>query len=448
LQRCLEYAEFNNIELQQQSLNLEMQGNYLKQSRAARLPSLNANVNQSVNFGKTVDLYTNDFAETRVSSMNLYMQGSITLFDGLRLLNTVKREALELEAQKYDLNYAKDMLSLQITTSFLQILYNTENLKNQKEQISQTEKQLERTRKLFEAGTLSESDLLNIKSQLASEQLLLVQAENQLDMSYLNLKQTLNLPREDYFEIEIPEIDISEVSANLLPIDLVYNTASENRPEIKSAELRIEKSHKNLSVARSAYSPSLNMTASVGTGYSGNNKMIDGDPVFNGFFPNGNITSSGDTVYEPSFDFNLKQKSYSTQFDENQNYSVGLYLSIPIFNKFQTKLNVENSKINIEQAKLQLEIERNNLRKTIEQSYADAKAAIKKYNAVKTQVEALEESFSYATKKFDAGLISAFEYNDAKVNLNIAQGELINAKFEYLFRLKVLEFYYGKPLSL
>lgn len=447
LEDCLKYAEINNLELKRQSLGIEMQENYLNQTRADRLPSLNANANQSVNFGKTVDLYTNDFAESRVMSMNLYMQSRMTVFSGLQLFNAVKREALQLEIMKYNLDYARDMKALQITTAFLDILYNTENLKNKKEQLKLSQLQLGRTQKLYDAGSIAESDLLNIKSQISSEEYQKVQAQNQLDMSYLNMKQMLNLPADTAFEIIIPEINMDNIALNLLPADLVYSTATENRPEIKSAEKNIEKSEKDLAIAKGAYSPTLSVSASVGTGYSGNNKTIDGDPEFNGFYPNGNFTSAGDTVFTPDISYNYKTKDYSTQFDENQNYSIGLNLSIPIFNKFQTKLNVENSKIAIEQAELDLEIEKDNLRKTIEQSYADAKAAINSYNSTKAHVEALEKSFNYALKKFDAGMISAFEFNDAKVKLNIAKSNLINAKFEYIFRIKVLEFYYGKALN-
>lgn len=447
LQDCILYANSHNLSLKAQELNLELQKINLAQSKANFLPSISANGSNSYNWGKTIDLYTNDFADTRVQSVNLYLQGSMVLFNGFQLLNTVKQNKFETLAQRYDLDYARDMKALEITTSFLQILYASENLKNKKEQVLLSKMQVERMQKLVDAGSLSKGDLLNINAQYASEQSYSIQAQNQLDLAYLSLKQMLDLPSDTAFEIIVPTLVIEQNSTDLLDPSRIYTYALENRPEIKGAEYRIESAVKGLAIAKGAISPIISLSGSLGTGYSENNILFE-NPTFSGYQPNGNFTSAGDTVVSPLFDYTKTTKDFSTQFDENQNYSLGLSVQIPIFNKMTTYNRIGQSKIRIQQAEIQLEEQKNNVRKTIEQAYYDARAAIQSYQTAQIQVQALEEAYTYADKKFKENMLNAYELMDAKTKLNLAKSQLINAKYEYVFRVKVLDYYYGKPLQL
>jgi outer membrane protein len=210
LEQCINEALKNNIDLRQNQFQLEIQEYNLARSRASLLPTLNANANDVVNWGKSVDRYTNQFADTRTNSINLYLQSRLTVFNGFRMLNSVKKNKLELAAQRYDLKYAEDMKAMEITTAFLQILYNKENLKNKQEQVKLTEMQVNRTRKLVEAGSAAKGDLFNIKSQMASEQAQLIDAENQLSLSFLKLKQLMYLSGETEFDISAPKMELTE----------------------------------------------------------------------------------------------------------------------------------------------------------------------------------------------------------------------------------------------
>lgn len=447
LEQCIEYALEHNLDIQRNQLQVEIQEANLLNSKARMLPSLNTNGNSIVNWGKAIDRYTNQFAETRTTSVNMSLQSSVTIFNGFQLLNTVKRNQLELSAQKYDLDYQKDMKAMEITTAFLQILYDQENLKNKQEQVRLTQMQVDRTNKLVEAGSVAKGDLFNIKSQLATEQAQEIDAENRLNLSYLNLKQLMYLPGDTNITIYAPEIELNEGLYVIQDPYLVYNYALDNRPEIKSAEIRVEGSKKDLSIAKGKASPHLSISAGLGSGYSGANVLYE-NPVLIGSKPTGNYTTSGDLVMTNVYDYTTTTKNWDDQIKDNNNYSVGFYLTIPIFNGLQTYTATSQSNIALQQAELQLEKSRLEMRQTIEQAYADARSALKSYEASKLQVDALQEAFSYAEQRYDAKMITAFEYNDAKIKLDIARSEMLNSKYNYVFRVKILDFYSGKPLSL
>jgi len=448
LERCISYAQSHNLDLMQSKLQLQIQEQNLNRSKATMLPTLNANANDVLNWGKSVDRYTNQFADTRTSSVNLYLQSSVTIFNGFKLLNSVKKSKLDLAAQRYDLDYQRDMKAMDITTAFLQILYNKENLKNKTEQVALTKMQVDRTQKLVDAGSSAKGDLYNIKSQIATEQSQKIDAENKLLLSFLKLKQLMYLPGDTAFDITAPQMELSSDFGKLQDPYAVYNYALENRPEIKSANIRVQSAHKDLSISKGGISPNLSLSASLGSGYSGANSILDGTPVLNGFKPNGDKTTNGDFVLSPDFTYNTKPKAWGDQIVDNKNYSVGLYLSIPLFNGLQNHVNISQAKIAMQKAELNLEDAKWKMRQTIEQAYADARSAFKQYEASKIQVDALGEAFNYAAQRYDAKMITAFEYNDAKIKLDMAKSDMINAKFNYVFRVKVLDFYYGKPLKL
>lgn len=448
LQECVTYALENSIAIKQSQLQVESQQIDLLQSKTNLLPSLNANGSYGLSWGKSVDRFTNQFAQTRTASLNLYLQTEMTVFNGFRLLNTIKQNQLLLAGTKYNLEYAKQMKAMEVTTAYLQVLYAIETLKNKEDQMKSTEIQLNRMQKLVDAGSIALGDLLNIKAQLSSEQNSKVQAENNLQLAYLSLMQLMDYPVDTNFRIIQPNLELSDGFGKILQSQAVYDFAIKNRPEIKSAEINLDASKTGLSIAKSSYYPRLSLSAGLGSGYSGANSIIDGNPIFNGYVPNGDMTSSGDTVYSPSLAYNYITKSLNDQFTDNKNYSVGLNLTIPLFNNLQTVNNVKKAKISIKQAELNLDQEKIELRKTIEQAYSDAINAANTYIAAENLLKARQESFNYASNKFEAGVINAFEFNEAKVNLDAAKGSVTNAKFDYVFRVKVLDFYYGKDLTL
>lgn len=447
LEECINYALDHNVNIKKQYLNVNFQEEVLNQSKLGILPNVNAFASHGYNWGQRVDPFTNEFATDRVRSNNLYLQGDLNLFSGMQQLNTIKKNKINLNKAQYDADYYKDDISISVATEYLQTLYFLEYVTMARNQIEITNQQVDRTLKLVEAGTLAKGDLLTIEAQQASEELSLVEAENNLSLSYLNLTQLLELPTTEGFEIEKPELGLVEQTELFTP-KKIYNQALENRPEIKSAELNVESSVTDLKIAKGAYYPRLSLSGSLGSGYSGANQI--GEDIFT-YNPQIGQTASGEAVFpnEPLTGYgSFNPKPFNDQLSDNLNETVGFNLSIPIFNGWSSRSNVAQAKIGIENANLDLQLQKNNLYKTIQQAYNDAMAANNKNRAAQKKVHATSESFKYAEQKFNIGLINSVEYNDAKKEYNNALSELIQAKYDYVFRTTVIDFYLGKPLTL
>ncbi len=445
LEQCIDQAWSNNLQLQQQKLSVDLAEQNLLQSRASRFPNLNGSAGHSYNFGRTVDPFTNDFATETVRSNNFSLSSGFNLFSGLQVQNTIKQNRLDLEAGKLDLESSYNDVALLVSSAYLQILFNLELVENAANQADITRLQVERTTKLVDAGTLPRGSLFTIQAQLATEELQLVNAQNQLDLAYLNLRQILFLPEDVEFTIAVPEIEMNETEDSPYSPMLVYGIAVQEQPQIRSAELRIMSAEKGLAVAKGSRSPSLSMRGSIGTGYSGASleitDVIMTDPEVIG------LTASGEQVFGPTFEFQSRIKPFNDQLSDNLNRSLGFFLSVPIFNNFQVKTNISRSRINLENARLQNQIVREQLFQTIQQAHADATAALKRYTATEKNVTALQESFRYTEQRFNVGMVNSLEYNDAKNRLSTAESELLQSKYEFIFRVKILDFYMGEPLS-
>jgi len=448
LGECINYAIDNNIQVKQYELNVKLQETNYLGSKLDMLPNVNGYVSHGYNWGQTIDRFTNQFATSRVRSNNFYAQSSMTVFNGFQKLNTLKRNKLNLEAAQFDSDKFLDDISVSIATYYLQVLYNTEALKVAQSQYEITLQQVERTRKLVEAGTLAQGDLLTVEAQAASEESGVVNARNNLDLSYLDLVQALDLPSTDDFEVEKPQITISKELDILPGPEAVYNYALINRPEIKGAEVRLDAAEKGISIARGTLSPNLSISGTWGTGYSGANTIGENPTTI---IPQIGITENGIpvySIYETTLYADYKAKAFGDQMKDNKNYSFMVNLSIPIFNGWQSHTAIQQARINRENAVYELELEKLNLNKNINQAYSDAVAAYKKFNAARKQVNATNEAFKYAEQKFNVGLINSLEYNEAKKNLTLAQSNLLTAKYDYLFTVTILDFYMGKPLSI
>jgi outer membrane protein len=265
-------------------------------------------------------------------------------------------------------------------------------------------------------------------------------------MAYLNLAQLLDLKTSDDFVIKKPEIAFARSPLLDMSAEQIFSFALNRQPEIRGAELRLASAHKGLKISRGTASPNLTLTGSYGTGFSGASMQVD-DVFLKGFVPTG-FTGSGDTVFAPDYGYDYSVKSFKDQIDDNSNYTLGLQLSVPIFNAWQSRTSIARAKIAINQSELNLQQTKSTLYKTIQQALADAGAAYNRYLAGEKSVSALAESFAYTEQRFNVGLVNSVEYNDAKTRLNIARSNVLQAKYEYVFRIKVLEFYMGNPLSM
>lgn len=448
LEQCIDYALKNNIQIKQSELNTELSKATLTQSKANLLPSLNAQASHSYNIGRTIDRFTNTFADAQVLSQNFGVSTDVTLFSGFQNINSIQQNKFAYLAGKYDVDKMKNDVSLNIATAYLQILYSMEALDNAKNQMGITLAQVDRTKLLVEAGSVARGVLLDIQSQFALEELNVTNAQNQLDISYLNLAQLLNMPSADGLAIVKPELNVGTDALLTLTASQIYTTAVGNLPEVKSAEYNVKSAEKSVDVAWGGVSPRLTFSASYGTGYSGASQRLLQAPTFQGYSPNGDTTSSGDLVYSPYFSSGTFEKTpFADQYKDNVNKSFGFFLTVPIFNRFQTKTAIDRARIQKLNAELTVESTKLQVQKNVQQAYADANAGLKKYNASLKAIEAMQESFKYTEQKFNVGLVNTNDYNDAKNKLIKTQSDLLQAKYEFVFKTKVLDFYQGKPLK-
>ncbi|HNT93037.1 MAG TPA: TolC family protein [Bacteroidales bacterium] len=420
LEECIAHALQNNIRIKQQEIMTKYQVNALEQSKLNLLPTLNGSASHNYAFGRALDETTYEFTENEtVQSNNFYAGSNVTLFRGLVNYNTIQKNKYQVLASEQELEQFRDDISLNIALAYLQILLNQELVTATEAQVDLTMQQIERTRKLVDAGSVAGGNLLDIEAQAAREELQLVNLRNQLTLSLLSLAQMLELESMDGFNIAVPVISVRDEAVDGNPA-AIFSIAEQTRPEILSAEYQLRSAEYDLAIARGNRSPRLNLGASMSTGYS--DKRLK--PVTFESYP------------------------FGEQLNDNLNYSLGFSLNIPIFNGWQVNAGIKNSKLGIENSKYALENTRKQLYKNIQQAYTDATGALKKFHASVKAVASMEEAFRYAEQKLDVGLVTAIEYNQSKTQLLNAQSEMAQAKYEYVFKTKVLDFYRGIPLTL
>ena len=447
LEECIQHALDNNIQVQQNELSQKLAEYDLQQAKYNVLPDVNGFATHGYNFGQTIDPFTNQFANTQVQSNSFSLSSTFTIFNGFRNVNTIKRSQAQQKSAQLDLEKMKNDISLNIANSFLGILFNQELLKNAEAQLKVTQLQIDRIEQQVKAGALPEGALKDINAQFASEELNVVNAENQLNISKLNLAQLLRLESFDDFEILSPNLSTFNGVQELVSPNALYLSALETMPEVKSAEFNLYSAHKNTQIARSGYLPTLSVSGSIGTGFSGANRELIG------FSPpqtvrTSDFTSSGEEIFTTTQTPIFGDKPFSDQFSENENKSIRFSLAIPIFNKFSARIGVQRAKLQEQVADLNYESVKLTLRQNIESAHNDAVAALKRYKAAEKSVAALETSFDYTQERYKVGIINSFDFNNEKNRLINAQSELIQAKYNYIFSTKVLDFYQGGGISL
>ena len=413
LEDCISHALVNNIQIKRQELYSIQEKNSLLQTKLGLLPSISGSARYGINWGRSLEVASNVYVENRNQSANLSASSSVTLFAGLQKQNAIKQSEMNYQAALQDVEKLKNDISLNIAAAYLQILLDEEKFLIAQEQLKTTAEQLKKTKVLVDAGSSTMSAYLDLQAQQATEEVEIVVAKNSIAVSYLNLKQLLDLQTDNSFSIDIPVIEIDSKISTSKNVNDIFEQNVTLRPEIKSAEYKLLGAQRQLRIAKGADYPSLSVSGGIATQYS------EVSPV-----------------------------SFSDQMKNNYYYNIGLSLSIPIFNGWQTRTNVKNSRLNVRNAELQLQQTKNTLYKEIQQAEVDAEAALQRYQASQKNITALQESFRYVEQKFNVGMVSSTDYNLAKTNLTRAQSELIQAKYQYIFQTKILEFYQGIPLTL
>lgn len=445
LQKCVDHALTNNNSIQQANLNVELNKANYNQNKLNNLPTINGFASHTYNFGQTIDRYTNQFANERVQSNNFALSSNMNLFNGMQNYNTWQQNKYTYEASKMDGEKAKNDVVLNVINAYLQILFSQEILDASRKQVQLTQKQVERTKKLVDAGAANKGVLLNVESQLSSEELQVINAENNFNLANLNLALLLNLEKPNEFKIAKPKVSLPKEDALALNPEGVYVIAQEKLPEVKSAELKLKSAEYALASSRGAMFPTISLNASLATGYSGLRKNYSGEELVG--YQTIVAPDLTTVYYQPIYTYkNSAVQPFADQFKNNINRSVGLNLNVPIFNGWQVQNAVKRARINVMNQKLNYDNVKIQLRKNVQQASADALAAQKKYYATLKANNASKENYKYTEQRYELGASNSYEYNDAKTKLSKSDSDLLQAKYDYLFKVKILEFYQGKPL--
>lgn len=421
LEDCIRYAIEHNIDLKQREQEQENREVALHTSKHSWLPSLNANVGQNFDFGrspsKTGVIVDQNSANTS-TSINL----SMPIFDGFQIPNDIAAKKLDLKAAIETLNKAKEDLAINVASFYLQVLYNKEVKKIAELQVALSREQVSKTEVLVNTGKVPLSQLYDIKAQLANDEVTLTEAQNNVQLALLDLAQSLELERDgEQFDILVPEIGnaVEQYMGSILPPDLIYKQAITIKPQIKEQAYLLESQKKMLKVAQAGYYPKLNFGASYSNGYY-------------------HYSGEGDYANLP----------FGDQLKNNARKTIGFSLSIPLFNRFQVRNSVRSARIGIRNRELLMENTKKALYKEIQQAYYNATAAQSKYLASDKSVEANKEAFSYAEERYAAGKSTVFEFNEAKTKYAQSLSEQAQAKYNFIFRAKILDFYNGTSISL
>jgi len=417
LQKCINHAKQNNLNLRQAQIAVSQAELTEKGSRMARMPSVNAFSSFGFNYGQSINPATNDFINTRLGFNNLGINADVTVYNGGAIKNGIKQSQHDLVAAKEDANTQFQNIALQMASAYLNILLAKEQVTIAQRAIDQTQEQLTTIDKRIDAGTVPKVDRLDILAQIARNEQTLIQAENSVAINYLTLKNILELEPDYDLEIIIPE-SLTEVQENVEVMNLptLFNQAMNTQASIKASEARMKSAELGVPIAKADLLPSVFFRASMDTRYA-NPSLFSADPYF-------------------------------TQLDDNFGQNIGAQVNIPIYNRHRTSINIERARLDIINAEVQNKQAKQQLKADVQTAIANARAAKLELSASQRSLEAAKAAFDNSQKRYDLGAINTLELTTAKTNLDTAELNVARAKYDYIFRLKIIDFYMGKDLNL
>lgn len=419
LRDCIDYAVENNLDVKQQRISVESSANDLNTVINSRLPSVSASAGQSFGFGRSRSIATEAYENVTSSGTSYSVGASMTLFQGGRVNNQIKSGRLGLEATEESFRRVKEDLSLGVALSFMEVLFQKELAALADERVSLTSQQLAQTEIMVAEQSVSRSQLYDMQAQLANDELGAVNAHNALAMALLDLAQIINLPNTDGFDISIPDTDdaVAIYAAGIRTPEDIFATAVGIKPIVREAELRLLGSEIGVKIARSVLSPSVSIGLSHGNGFN------------------------------HSLESGVKNPSIITQLRNNRSESVGLSVSIPLFNQFSTRNGIRNARLSVASRQIDLQEIKNKLFKDIQQAHQGAVSAQAKYTASEKAQEAAAEAYRHAVARYEEAMSTPFELNDALNKLMSSRSNQLQAKYEFLFRVKILDFYRGVEIG-
>lgn len=449
LEQCLAKAQEQNLDVRNAALDADLADKAHDQAYWSFLPSLNGAATHGYNWGKTIDQYTNTFATDRVRTNNLYLNSDLTLFQGGRKHQELKQAALNQQAAGKTLEALRNDISTAVVRAYLDLLGLQEQVAAAEVQAGATKEQAGRTQALVDAGRAPRADLLDMQAQQAQEEYNAEALRIQAEQARLTLAQLMFLPPEAAAALRIiaPPIGpmaIAEPGAT--EAEVLAKVLSAN-PAYAAAELDVRSAERAIAISRTNVFPSLSLNASLGTGYSGRNLEAVGTPQQDGSILIG-TTEGGVPVYAPNFTQSTRVKSLSQQLDDNLNESIGITLSIPIFNNMANRLATDRARVQFEQAKNNMGKRRNSLQVDVQNALTAQRGAYRQYISAKLAMDAAEESLRMAEERYAHQALTAVELNVAKARVQQSTSQLINAKYSYLMAQKALDILQGLPVTL
>lgn len=444
LERCIQHALENNLSIRSQRYEQEMAGHDLTQSYANMLPNLSASTRGGVNYGRSIDAVTNEFFTERIISQSLGASANVMLFAGFRTINNIRYHLARQTAYRYDTQKMENDLILTIANAYLQILYFEDMLEVTAQQLEVSRQQAERTRIMLEGGTMSRRDLLQMEAVAAEQEVIHTSIENNLRLSYLELIHLLELDPELDFIVDRPQLTVED-AALFYDAEAVLQKAMHIEPSLTASRERIAMAETAVAITRGERMPTLSLNAGLGSAYSEAFKRL-ADPADSkaALHNTAQLAVITKNTNGPVFE----TVPYADQLSDNYFRTASVSLHIPIFNSLQTRTRMQRARIDLEQARLQHENQKNNLSRVIHQAHADAVAAYKEYLSNSKALEASRESYIFAEENLAMGRVSTLEYNEALARYNRAKVNALQSQYEYVFKVKILEFYQGEGFVL
>jgi outer membrane protein len=452
LKKAIDYALTNNISVKQQDVQARLEKLTYEQSKLSQYPTLNFGNSLGLNTGRSIDRTTNQFTTQSIFYSGFSLQTNVDIFNFWSKKNTIEANRYTSEAALASIEKIKNDVALNVAGAYLQALLNKQQIEISKVQVEQTRAQLNNTRKLVQAGSLPELNAAQLEAQLAQDSANLITAIGSETAALLNLKALLNLDAGTSFDIETPPIELIPLDpiSELQP-EAVYSLALKNLPQQRANELRLQSAIKNVAAAKGAMYPSVSLGASLQTNYSNAKNITQflGSSV-NGFNPIGIVKGTTDTVVAPNLvpNYRFYAAPFGTQFTDNFSNGIGLNISVPIFNGGAARTAWQRAKLNVQSFELQKQQDNLTLKQDIYTAYTDATTSLQKFNAATKTVEANQKAFEFAQKRYDIGLLNTIDLITTQNNLFSARLQRLLAQFDYVFKMKVLEFYRGQGLKL
>jgi len=442
IKQCVDLAIKNNLQVQQSQIQLEQNGVLFKQSKDNLLPQINGTIQQQFNYGRSISNLNNSYVDVQNGAGNYALNANLLLFNGFSYQNAIKQNALNYDASKMDLQQQKDNITLNVILNYLTVLSNQEALDIARNQASVDSAQVARLEIQNQEGAIPHATLYDLKGQYASDLVIVVNAVNALEVSKINLFSVLNVPyqKEATYEMVTMNADISDLRTSS---DSIFQTALQIIPNIKATDLRVQSYQKSIAVARGRYYPSLSIYGSLSSNFT---SIATTDIPGTGVpFSTGQYVNVGGSSYDVmGTSFSTQKTSFGDQVKNNRFQAFGLQLNIPILNYLSVRNNVKTAKLNYENAKVLSNASRNQLQQLVEQAWQNLRSAYGQYKGYLDQVHAYGESFRTAEIRFNAGVITSVDYVIAKNNYDRANTNLSAARYNYIFRTKILEYYQGR----